>query len=844
LKKLTKLLTLMAVLITLIAAVTLTAAAEGEVTNFVYTVHSDGVYIEGYEGETPENLVFPSEIGGRPVVGISDFWASSSGVKTVTIPDSITSLPSWYLFDHWEDLETVNIGAGVKDIQLHHFNYCYNLKAVNVSENNPYLCSIDGVVYDNLKSSLIFLPEGKTTVTIPSTVSDLWNLYWNSGVTVTLEAGNPNFVAENNVIYNQAKTRIIHCNPAYAGEYVAPSTVTSIAYAAFAGCKNLTSVMMPRGITEIAYMQFANCTGLQKVGIPSSVTAICEGAFYNCGDIPEIHIETMTNWCNIDRYDAFSTPRGYDLYINGQKQETLVLPRPTTEIKWRAFAFCKATAVQFHTDPLIIEEEAFLGSSLKFVSIPDTISRLGRRAFADCYQLETVDMQSDCDPYYLFEGCPIKNLTLSEDRGSIGAYLFANSDMQGSYSIPATVTVIGYGSFYNCDDLTSVSVPANVSLIYPRAFAECDDLQSIQVDKNNWYYSSGAKGELLDKYGQTLIQVPGGLSGNYTVPDTVYEIAYFAFEGCGKLTSVTIPDTVQSICGAAFKDTSLKHINFPEGLEIIADNMFGWGSPLQSVYLPASITEIEEYAFCADSLKDVYFGGTKTQWEAIEISEWGNWGLNGATIHYNSQPIKQSGWVNEGGTYYYINADGSYAKSWKQVGGVWYYFDTATGAMVTGWKQVGKVWYYFAPSGAMATGWKQIGKTWYLFNASGAMQTGWVKQGSTWYLFNASGAMQTGWVKSGNTWYYFNASGAMATGWLKSGNTWYYFHSSGAMATGWLKSGNTWYYFNASGAMATGWLKSGNTWYYFNASGAMATGNVKLGNKTYRFNASGACLNP
>ena len=816
----------MAVLITLIAAVTLTAAAEGEVTNFVYSVHSDGVYIEGYEGETPENLVFPSEIGGRPVVGISNFWASSSGVKTVTIPDSITSLPSWYLFDRWEDLETVNIGAGVKDIQLHHFNYCYNLKAVNVSPNNPYLCSIDGVVYDNLKSSLIFLPEGKTTVTIPSTVSDLWNLYWNSGVTVTLEAGNPNFVVENNVIYNQAKTRIIHCNPAYAGEYVAPSTVTDIAYAAFAGCKDLTAVKLPEGVTDIAYMQFANCTGLQSVNIPTTVRAIGEHAFYECNAMDRVDITDMAAWCNIDHYNNFSNPLRYasSLYLNGDHVTAIVIPESVSTIKWHAFFGCDATSVRFHEGRLGIEEEAFLGSGLQSVTIPSTVSYLGRRAFADCYQLETVNMQSDCDPYYLFEGCPIKSLTLSEDRGSIGAYLFANSDMQGSYSIPATVTVLGYGSFYNCDDLTSVSVPANVSLIYPRAFAECDDLQSIQVAKNNQYYSSGAKGELLDKYGYTLIQVPGGLSGNYTVPDTVYEIAYFAFEGCGKLTSVTIPDTVQSICGAAFKDTNLKHINFPEGLEIIADNMFGWGSPLQSVYLPASITEIEEYAFCANSLKDVYFGGTKTQWEAIEISEWGNWGLNGATIHYNSQPIKQSGWVNEGGTYYYINTDGSYAKSWKQVGGVWYYFDTATGAMVTGWKQVGKVWYYFAPSGAMATGWLKLGNTWYYFNASGAMQTGWVKSGNTWYFFNTSGAMQTGWVKSGNTWYFFNASGAMATGWLKSGNTWYYFASSGAMHTG--------------------WLKLGNTWYYFNASGAMATGNVKLGNKTYRFNASGACLNP
>ncbi len=889
-KKLTKFLYLMAVLVLLVAAITITAAADEtdgiDVTNFVYTQHSDGLYITGYEGDLPEILTFPSEINGKEVVGIAEFNVDGAGVKEINIPDSITAITYGALAYDWDNLEIVNIGAGMLQLKSYHFSFCKNLKAVNISESNTYLCSIDGVVYDKQKTALVFLPEGKTSVTtIPNTVSDLSALAFNISENIALEANNPNFVMENNVVYNYAKTRIIHCNPVYSGEYVAPDTVTSVASTAFAGCKDLTAMTMPEGVTEIAYMQFANCTGLQSLTIPSTVEAIDVLAFSGCGSIPTVNVASIESWCNM-RHDSII--KGYDLYVDGVKQTTLNIPATISVIDSKTFAYCYATGVVFPSNPLTIYYRAFANSGLTSVTVPSNVVYLSDRVFADCANLETVNMQSNCDPEFLFEGCPVKNLTFSDTRGSIGDYLFANSDIQSSYTIPANVTVIGYSSFYNCDDLISVNVPGTVSMIAPRAFAHCNSLQSINVTDSAYsYYSTGDNGELLGCGGYELIQVPGGLSGKYTVPESVYEIAYFAFEGCSKLTSVTIPDHVYAIGGQAFSGTKLKHINFPESMTVLSDLMFGWGSPLESLYLPAGLEEIKEYVFMdTPKLKDVYFGGTKEQWEAVIISDWGNYCLENATIHYNAQPLSQAGWVKDGDKYYYVNDDGNYAKGWKVVNNTWYYFDN-TGVMQTGWLKSGNTWYYLNSSGAMAIGWAKVGNTWYYFASSGAMATGWLQLGNAWYYLNSSGAMVTdyaiadgklckfnasgvwqgyvtGWCKQGNSWYYggagsnattgwksiggvyyyFNGNGVMQTGWLKSGNTWYYLNSSGAMATGWAKVGNTWYYFASSGAMKTGWLKLGNTWYYFGSSGAMATGNVRIGAKTYRFNASGACLNP
>ena len=98
-----------------------------------------------------------------------------------------------------------------------------------------------------------------------------------------------------------------------------------------------------------------------------------------------------------------------------------------------------------------------------------------------------------------------------------------------------------------------------------------------------------------------------------------------------------------------------------------------------------------------------------------------------------------------------------------------------------GWNKNADGTWTFYKDGSKATGWVNDNGTWYYLDTTGTMKTGWVQAGS-WYYLNASGAMQTGWINDNGTWYYCNASGAMQTGWLLDGSTWYYLQPSGAMA--------------------------------------------------------------
>ena len=73
-----------------------------------------------------------------------------------------------------------------------------------------------------------------------------------------------------------------------------PNSVTTIGEEAFFDCTGLTSVTIPNSVTTIGEAAFAYCTGLTSVTLPNSVTAIDEAAFFDCTGLTILTIEKAT----------------------------------------------------------------------------------------------------------------------------------------------------------------------------------------------------------------------------------------------------------------------------------------------------------------------------------------------------------------------------------------------------------------------------------------------------------------------------------------------------------------------------------------------------------------------
>ena len=160
----------------------------------------------------------------------------------------------------------------------------------------------------------------------------------------------------------------------------------------------------------------------------------------------------------------------------------------------------------------------------------------------------------------------------------------------------STLTSIGGGIFWGCESLTSIEIPASVTSIEGNAFSQCPNLSSLTVAEGNTVYHS-KDNYIIETASKTL--VVGRRDGVIPADGSVTSIGDSAFSGCG-FTSVDIPSAVVSLASDAF---------------------FGC-EELLSIRIPASVTSIGAGAFqCNNKLATVYYGGTRTAWDAISSGD-------------------------------------------------------------------------------------------------------------------------------------------------------------------------------------------------------------------------------
>ena len=270
----------------------------------------------------------------------------------------------------------------------------------------------------------------------------------------------------------------------------------------------------------------------------------------------------------------------------------IVIQSGVTAIGDYCFEFCyNATSVEIPKSVKTIGDRAFaVCTNLKTMPIPENITSIGEQAFMDCGSLTGFAV----DP---------KNAYFSNDSSFLynknkTVLISSISNLQGSYSIPASVTTIGPYAFLSSYYNLSVTIPAGVTTIGEGAFAGCSALTGIWVDEANSKFSSDSRGVLFNKEKTALLQAPGKLSGDYEVPSGVRTIEVNAFRNNGKLVSLMIPDSVTDVKDEAFFGCGkLKKVTMGSGLKTIGEKAFYSCEALAELTLGENLTTIGADAF-------------------------------------------------------------------------------------------------------------------------------------------------------------------------------------------------------------------------------------------------------
>ena len=344
-----------------------------------------------------------------------------------------------------------------------------------------------------------------------------------------VDPANPNYTADNGVIYTKNKEELVLFPAGKAGEYTTLPTTKKIRNRAFYYAQKVTKVTFNSNLEIIDNDAFQATTKLANITFeaPAKIKTIGTFAFQGSG-LTELNIPASLE---VVSWSAFGSTK--------LKKVTVADGSQLQSINKAAFNGCKDLAeFTFEGSSTLnkIQEDAFSGDDkLKSFVIPEKVTVLERGAFNGASGLETITFKQPATMTIIGEGA------------------FQNAKALKRIELPSTVTTISKDAFNTCSSLTEVVIPASVTTIDATGFQECAKLEKFTVDKNNPVYSS-VDGFLLSKDKKTLVSFPPAKANTYytMLPPTIETIGKQAFYFVQALENVTIPEKVKKIEDFAF----------------------------------------------------------------------------------------------------------------------------------------------------------------------------------------------------------------------------------------------------------------------------------------------------
>lgn len=612
-----------------------------------------GYYAKRVETEPSESYVYTDENGyviyyDGKVKALINYTGNET---KLTIPDDITEVNCFALSD------------------------CYNITSVTFGENSQLTSIGDGAF--NWCESL-------ESITIPDSVTSI---------------GEGAF-----------------CCCAKLTSITIPDGVKSIGNHAFAGCSALESITIPDSVLSIGDNAFKECTDLGRATISEGVKSIGDNAFYNCTNLVNVSLPDSLTSISFNTFYGCTNLQTYDdgtaYYLGNSENHYLVLVSviskeitsftidDKTKFIWSsAFSECRVLeSIENTQNILCIGSYAFEHcNNLKTFTIPYGVTTIEDNTFFCCTNMQTITIPETVTSIgqSAFEGCNnLKSISIPNGVTSIGNKAFYECKKLENIIIPDGVTIIRFNTFYGCESLEWVSLPESVYYIDQFAFKNCSSLKSIIIpsavtkiaiaaflhcDALTTVYYGGTE----DKWSTISIEGNNGcLNGvrkyyfSQTEPEKDGYFWHFDTDGVTPVSWGNEPNysyglayslnsdgkgyTVVGMGDCIDKDLIIPSTH--EGLPVntIGENAFNGNTDITYVLIDRAVTSIGQGAFnLCKSLKNVYYNGTKEEWEtlcsSIGVS---NDYLIDAKVYYFSQTQPEEGF------FWHFDTDGKTPVSW------------------------------------------------------------------------------------------------------------------------------------------------------------------------------------
>ena len=425
---------------------------------------------------------------------------------------------------------------GLKTIKANAFDACTYLTSVQLPEG---LETIENNAFWHMGAASDAQPQ---KITFPSTLKSIWAWAFEQARISGIEGFGEDFKSFGQGTFKSALMSSVDLSGC--------SALTAIPESCFEQCDNLASVDMSgcTSLKTIGKVGFAYCDVLASAVLPQGLEAIGEQAFKDCAFLTEMTLKSASvpslandalSGTDLSAVFVNKSATGHSTLLNYKKADIWKnIPNGVIREAGTTVTLIPYTA----TAEITLQTGAnySLGDNTEYIT-DESASRY--------------DTNTGKGEWFIIGQGTAKPTQIPAEMFSNGST--GNQNLQ-SITIPEGVETIGAKAFYKCSKLTSVSFPTTLATIEENtsygAFEDCKKLEAIEL---------------------------GGCTNLKDIP-------LQCFNGCNRVTSLTLPDNLESIGDKAFLNLG---VAFDGGLD--------------SITLPASLTTIGSCAFQYSKVKNV-----------------------------------------------------------------------------------------------------------------------------------------------------------------------------------------------------------------------------------------------
>lgn len=508
-------------------------------------------------------------------------------------------------FENCKELTSLKLPSTVKILGSQFIHGCSKLTKITLPKSLDMKSSSSELIYENEHIKEIVLEEGIKTfdvningcvnlekISIPSTLTpnEYGNFHDFTGCSKLKFKVSPNSktfstIKNGSILVSKDKKKM-YAWPSASGKIKIPDEIELYQDYLFSGnekieeitssknitryesfnCKGVKKFIIPEGVKEIDNLDVLSFENLEIFQIPSTLTFIGHKgtAKYDPDVIKIPTFDSQKVKFKVGKENQlFTTIKDGSVIVSKDKKVLYSYPSATgditisdgiTTIANDAFKGANIQTLVLDESVTEVGERAFAFSKVKTVKILSKQVHFQYEAFADCLNLETVEIKGDVI------GTPEYGLWP-------GSAIFARCNNLKDIKFNGTVASIDE-SFAHCINLTQFSIPEGVERIAMETFTNCENLIYFDVSKNKNFKTSENGSKLMSADGKCLIFWPKA-SGNVVVPAGVEYLYTEVFSTCkNPITTITLPKSLKGIgghhdpCALSYIRDSLKHIYF------------------------------------------------------------------------------------------------------------------------------------------------------------------------------------------------------------------------------------------------------------------------------------------